>query len=160
MTSPSPDPLAEFPVVIALPVLWGDQDAFGHVNNTVLFRWFESARIAYGERLGLDRMFETERQGPILAAIGCNFRKQIRYPDTVRVGARITKVGRTSFTMAHAALGESAGGIVADGESVIVLFDYAGQRPVPLPDELVRQAEALERRPLRPSRRGGVEIGI
>ena len=40
-------PLAGFPVTINLPVLWGDQDAFRHVNNIVYLRWFESARIAY-----------------------------------------------------------------------------------------------------------------
>ena len=43
--------LESFPVVIRFPVHWGDQDAFGHVNNTVPLRWFESARIAlFGDR--------------------------------------------------------------------------------------------------------------
>lgn len=43
--------LADFPVVIRLPVQWGEQDAFGHVNNIIFFRWYESARIAYCQRL-------------------------------------------------------------------------------------------------------------
>jgi hypothetical protein len=51
--SPPPAALGAFPVVISCPVQWGDQDAFGHVNNTAYFRWFESGRIAYFERLGL-----------------------------------------------------------------------------------------------------------
>ena len=54
-----------FPVVITLPVQWGDQDAFGHVNNTVYVRWLESARIAYGERVGLARLMAAERIGQI-----------------------------------------------------------------------------------------------
>ena len=37
-----------FPVVIELPVQWGEMDAFGHVNNVVYLRWFESGRIADG----------------------------------------------------------------------------------------------------------------
>jgi acyl-ACP thioesterase len=37
LSSPPPD-LAAYPV--AVPVQWGDQDAFGHVNNTVPLRWF------------------------------------------------------------------------------------------------------------------------
>src|ERR1700677_2939135 len=45
--------LAGFSVAIAIPVQWGDQDAFAHVNNVVFFRWFESARIAYFRRIGL-----------------------------------------------------------------------------------------------------------
>ena len=40
------DPLAGYPVRIEVPVAWGEMDAFGHVNNVVYFRYFESARIA------------------------------------------------------------------------------------------------------------------
>ena len=40
------DLLAQFPIILTIPVQWGDQDAFLHVNNTVYLRWFESARIA------------------------------------------------------------------------------------------------------------------
>ena len=29
----------EFPVVLSQEVIWGDMDAFGHVNNTVYFRY-------------------------------------------------------------------------------------------------------------------------
>ena len=62
-----PDPsslLATYRVVIALPVFWGDQDAFGHVNNNAYFRWFESARIAYSERIGLLDLFRTAADRP------------------------------------------------------------------------------------------------
>ena len=40
-----PEALRDFPLVVEIPVQWGDQDAFGHVNNAAYFRWFESARI-------------------------------------------------------------------------------------------------------------------
>ena len=40
-------PVADYPVVIETPVAWGEMDAYGHVNNIVYFRYFESARIAY-----------------------------------------------------------------------------------------------------------------
>ncbi len=53
---PEPSALAGFPVVLAVPVWWGDQDAFGHVNNTVYLRWFESARIAYSREVGLSAL--------------------------------------------------------------------------------------------------------
>ena len=70
MTTPLPAELADFPVSIELPVQWGDQDAFGHVNNTVYFRWYESARIAYLERLEMADQNSALGLGPILAAIG------------------------------------------------------------------------------------------
>src|SRR5580765_7950429 len=95
------EPLAAFPVVIRLPIQWGDQDAFGHVNNTVYFRWFESARIAYLDQSGMESMMTGSGLGPILASINCNYRRQLTYPDVVYIGARITHVGNSSMQMSH-----------------------------------------------------------
>src|SRR5690242_9497211 len=96
-----PEPLAGFPAAIRLPVQWGDQDAFGHVNNTVYFRWFESARIKYLERIDLSEQ-SSDTLGPILAAVSCNYRRQVKYPDHVVIGARITRLGRSSMSMTYA----------------------------------------------------------
>ena len=30
----------DYPVAVELPVVWGEMDAFGHVNNIVFFRYF------------------------------------------------------------------------------------------------------------------------
>ena len=32
---------------VVVPIRWGDMDAFGHVNNTVYFRYMEIARIGW-----------------------------------------------------------------------------------------------------------------
>ena len=141
MTNDQQNLLADYPVIITLPVQWGDMDAFGHVNNTVPIRWFESARIAYLERVGLSGMMVTGGIGPILAAINCHYRKQVNYPDTVRIGAAVGKIGRSSFTMRHAAVSQTNDCICVEGESTIVVFDYRSQRPVRVPDE-IRQAVA------------------
>jgi acyl-CoA thioester hydrolase len=138
------DGLAMFPVAIEVPVQWGDQDAFGHVNNTIFLRWFESARIAYCRRVGLSAPRDGAGVGPILAAISCNYRRQVTFPDTVRIGSRIARIGRTSLVMEHAILGEASGALVADGSSTIVVFDYEAQTPTPVPDEIRRAIEALE----------------
>jgi acyl-CoA thioester hydrolase len=134
----------DHPVVINLPVQWGDQDMFGHVNNAIYFRWYESARIAYLERIGLSKLMERQRVGPILAAIGCNYRRQLTFPDTVEVGSRITRIGRSSLTMTHALWSQRQQALVADGESTIVVFDYQTQRPVPVPDAIREAIEKLE----------------
>jgi acyl-CoA thioester hydrolase len=148
-----PAELALFPAKIRIPVQWGDQDAFGHVNNVVYFRWFESARIAYLERIGLGEKHEGKTTsgdniGPILAAIGCNYRKQIKYPDTVIIGARIIRIGRSSLTMAHMLWSQAHQAIAADGESTIVVFDYAANHPRRVPDEFRELIEKLEGRTL------------
>jgi acyl-CoA thioester hydrolase len=144
MPTPSPENLAEFHAVITLPVQWGEQDMFGHVNNAVYFRWFESARIAYLDQIGLSYFMEAPRIGPILAAIGCNYRRQLTFPDTVEIGSRITRIGRSSLTMTHGLWSQQQQAIIADGDSAIVVFNYDTQRSVPVPDEVRAAIEKIE----------------
>ena len=59
--------LGRWPLVVEIPVVWGDLDAFRHVNNTVFLRWFETARIAYFERIGITSDLERQARAPILA---------------------------------------------------------------------------------------------
>jgi acyl-CoA thioester hydrolase len=130
---------------IQLPILWGDQDAFRHVNNTLPIRWFECARIAYLEHSGVDEQLEHLQLGPILASITCNYRQQLVYPDQVWVGARVSRLGGSSFTMEHALYSDSwKETLVAEGSSVLVVFDYHANRPRRMPDEIRQRIEAFE----------------
>ncbi|MGL4640770.1 MAG: acyl-CoA thioesterase, partial [Shewanella sp.] len=43
--------LAQHPIVTEIPVAWGEMDALQHVNNVVYFRYFETARIDFFNRL-------------------------------------------------------------------------------------------------------------
>src|SRR5207249_9943055 len=85
--------LAGFPVVIELPVVWGEMDSYRHVNNVVYFRYFESARLEYFRQLGWLEYENETGIGPILAATQARFRKPLTYPDTVSVTARIADLG-------------------------------------------------------------------
>ena len=138
--------LAKFPVIVRIPVQWGDQDAFGHVNNTVPHRWFESARIALFSRIGLLDLRKEQGIGPILAAVSCEYRRQINFPDTVQVGIRVARVGRSSMGFEHAIVSESQNALVAEGTSTTVVFDYEAHKSQPVPDE-IRRAPSQHSRP-------------
>ena len=84
--------LADFHVIIEARVAWGEMDAFAHVNNAVYFRWFESARIAYLERIDFTGGAAHAGVGPILHSTHCRFRRPLAYPDVVRVGARTVEL--------------------------------------------------------------------
>ncbi|MBU2038447.1 MAG: thioesterase family protein, partial [Gammaproteobacteria bacterium] len=58
--------LYEYPVVIEVPVAWGEMDAFQHVNNTQFFRYFESARVQYFDNLKILDYMNNYARGPIL----------------------------------------------------------------------------------------------
>jgi acyl-CoA thioester hydrolase len=141
-----PAELATHPEVVAIPVQWGDQDSFGHVNNVVFFRWFETARVEYLHRAGLAHMMTGSGIGPILASITCNYRRQLNHPDAILVSASITHIGRSSLKMAHLVYSQAQGAIVAEGDSTIVCFDYASQRPTPVPADVRAKIEQMEGR--------------
>lgn len=144
MSDPQPAALAGFPVVIEVPLAWGDMDAFQHVNNTVYFRWFESARIAYFRQIGYDTMKESSGLGPILASTSCRFRIPLEYPDTVSVGTRVPEVGEDRFVMEYVVESHRHAKIAARGEGVIVSFDYGLQAKCALPDSIRRAIAELE----------------
>ena len=102
--------LEGYPVVVRQAVVWGEMDAYRHVNNTVYFRYFENARLEYFRRL---RWFEYEDEtgiGPILAATQARFRRPLTYPDTISIGARITDIGTTSVFAPGLKAGRSIAG--------------------------------------------------
>jgi acyl-CoA thioester hydrolase len=135
--------LNRWPVTIELPVQWGDMDSFGHVNNVVYLRWFESARIAYFERAGvLARMPDA---GPIQARQEIDYRLPLTYPDRLLVSTTVTKLGNTSFTMGLRLRSHAQGrAIAAEGVAVIVMMDYRTGRKISLTDDLRARIAALE----------------
>jgi acyl-CoA thioester hydrolase len=138
------DPLAGFPVRVEIPVAWGEMDAFGHVNNVVYFRYFESARIAYFAALEYLDLMRTTGIGPILAATECKFRVPLEYPDTVTVGARVSEVEADGFQMSYAVVSRRHGRVAADGHGRIVSFDYENKCKAPLQPELRARLARLE----------------
>jgi acyl-CoA thioester hydrolase len=136
--------LEQFPVIISFPMHWGDQDALGHVNNVMYLRWAETSRIGYLSRTGVWNGSATATTGPILAAISCDFRLALTYPDTVYAGARITAIGNSSFKMAHRIVSANRGAVAADLDSTLVWFDYRAGKPMTLPPEVRKAIEELE----------------
>ena len=82
--------------------------------------------------------------GPILAAVNCNYRLQLHYPDTVHIGARISRLGRTSVSMEHVVYSASQQAVAADGSSTIVVLDYTTNRPQRISDDLRAAVERVD----------------
>jgi acyl-CoA thioester hydrolase len=136
----------DYPVVIGAPVHWGEMDAYGHVNNTVFFRYFESARIAYFERCGFLESYERERVGAILHSTDCRFRRALIHPDSVLVGARVTDVADDRFTMQYRVVSLAGDQVAAEGSGIVVSFDYGTREKTRLPDEVRRRIDQIEGR--------------
>lgn len=140
----SADPLAGFPVQVEIPVAWGEMDAFGHVNNVVYFRYFESARIACFTALEYMDLMRQTGIGPILAETSCRFRLPLEHPDTVTVGARISEIGTDDFLMDYVVVSRRHGRVAAEGTGRIVSYDYENKCKAPLQPELLERLARLQ----------------
>ncbi len=122
---------------------WADMDSFHHVNNARYFTFMETGRISLFKHL-LDLSYAgVPEVGPILAHIGCNYRKPIEWPATLHVGTGVEKVGNTSFTLQQGVFIEGEDTAAADGPSVVVWYDYQAGEKRPLPDNLRAALEPL-----------------
>ena len=115
-----------------LQVRFRDIDAFGHVNNAVFFSYLELARIRYLlDVLQPDVPFD--RLPLILARVELDFRSPIEFGEDVMVETRVDRIGRTSFAMSHRMMATPDDRLVGDVQSVLVTYDYAAARPMPVP---------------------------
>ena len=131
-------------VSVEIPVAWGEMDAFGHVNNAVFLRWFETARIAWLDRVRFPG--QNGKTGPALRTASVEYLRQVKYPDTVRVVVRPTKIGRTSVTLGYEATSFAHKAVVAVGETTVVFVDYEAGKSLEIPgDARARIAAGIEK---------------
>ncbi|MFW9925979.1 MAG: acyl-CoA thioesterase [Candidatus Thorarchaeota archaeon] len=135
--------LDDFNFTVEIPIAWGDMDAFRHVNNTLFFRYFETARIKYFENAGFIESMEKDSVGPILASISAKFIKPLFYPDTITVGTRVTTVEPDHFIMEYIIESKSSG-VAAIGESKMVAYDYKSSKRTTLPDTVRNKIREID----------------
>ena len=126
----------------AIPTRWSDHDRLDHVNNARYFSFDEDARLGYFQDLWRDDPQFWKQYGFILARLGCDFVSQLRHPATVDVGFRVTRLGGASMETESVMLDGDT--VVAVTQGVIVWFDYAAQKPMPIPDAVRASIRARE----------------
>ena len=136
--------LAGFPVVTTIPVVWGDQDAFGHVNNLVYLRWAETVRVEYLVQAGIWVPLPPQGVGPILASLHCDYKRPLNFPDTVHVGARVIRIGTSSIRMDHVIVSHKHDEVAAVVDSTIVMLDYSIGRASPVSPEIRAKIAEIE----------------
>jgi acyl-CoA thioester hydrolase len=120
-----------------------DVDAADHVNNAVYLTYLETARIRYLiEVLGADFAYQLS---VILAHVGADFRSPARFPETLTIGTRVTRVGTKSFDMEHEIRGGD-GRLVLEASTVLVAYDYEANAPMAVPEDWRARLDAYEER--------------
>jgi acyl-CoA thioester hydrolase len=117
-----------------IEVRFSDCDPMGHANNAKYLTYLEQARLAHW-RAAWGFGTREDAPGVILARVEIDFRRPARYGETLDVRIGVAGIGRTSFTYDYEIVDEG-GGLVATAKSVMVMFDYTTNTPVPIPDEI------------------------
>ncbi len=81
---------------LSMSLLWGDMEAFGHVNNTVYFRFMEEVRISWFRQLAIAGA-NVEGQGLVIVNASMEFLRQLHYPSDVIGSMFVGPPGRSSF---------------------------------------------------------------
>ncbi len=165
-----------FPSWYPVQIRFRDLDPLAHVNNTVYFTYFEEARSYYFDQLKpwLEQWPSREEHqevesiishpphnpriqtrpdgrhyGILIKEMTCTYMLPLVRSDTVEVGVRVVRVGRTSFVMEHQirdTTERERERIFATGKSVLVWCNYLTGRPHPVPPSLRNAFEQMERR--------------
>lgn len=117
-----------------IPIRWGDMDAYGHVNNTVYFRYMEQIRCEWIEALGYKVLPGGE--GPVIINASCTFLAPLNYPGTVEVRLFVGQPGRSSLPTYYELRLQDNDAVYATGEAKVVWMDTRTGKSVPIPEAL------------------------
>jgi len=121
---------------------WADNDAYGHVNNTVYYQWFDTTVNAWLIEAGLLDVAAGDPIG-LVVETGCRYARPLSYPEPVEVGLAVERLGTSSVRYRLGAFAKGAGEPAAEGYFVHVYVDRRTRRPVPLPDGWRSKLERL-----------------
>ena len=110
---------------------FSDEDSMGHINNVAYAAYVEQARVAF-----IDAFLRNRGEGIdyILASVNIDYRREMHFPGTVDIGARLIRIGNKSITTGYGLFKD--GENVATAGSVNVFFDTKNGKTIPIPDNL------------------------
>ncbi|TFI58520.1 acyl-CoA thioesterase [Sphingomonas parva] len=121
---------------------WADNDAYGHVNNTVHYQWFDTAVNAWLIEAGLLDVAAGDPIG-LVVETGCRYARALSYPETVEIGLAVERIGGSSVRYRLGVFARGSDAPAAEGFFVHVYVGRADRRPVPLPDDWRRAFAAI-----------------
>lgn len=118
-----------------IPVRWGDMDYYGHVNNTLYFRYYEQARCEWLEQEGFVVGPDGE-SAPVIINASCTFLIPVNYPATVVVRMYGGEPGRSSVMTWYELGVEGDPRLFAEGAAKVVWMDPRTGKSAPIPETL------------------------
>ena len=142
MSRKPPATRSDFKAWRTMTTRWADNDAYGHVNNTVYYEWFDSAVNAWMVEQGMLDIAD----GDCIALVvetRCTYAAPLKFPQSVEVGLAVAELGRSSIRYRIGIFAQGAETAAAEGEFVHVAVDRATRRPAAIPPGWRAKLEAI-----------------
>ena len=142
MTRPAPLGRAAYRHFTTISTRWADNDAYGHVNNTVYYEWFDTAVNRWLVDEGL---LDIESSDPIglVVQTGCSYFAPLAFPGDVEVGLAVERLGGSSVTYRIGVFAAGSAQPSAQGHFTHVYVGRKSRHPAPLPQEWRQKLETL-----------------
>jgi acyl-CoA thioester hydrolase len=129
---PAPARRGSFAHLAKVQTRWDDCDRYGHLNNTVHYRLFDTVVNRWLIYEGL-----LDLGGGLIGLVvesGCRYHAELGYPAPVEVGLRVGHLGRSSVRYELALFAPGSDNAAAEGFFTHVYVDGSTRRPAVLPD--------------------------
>ncbi len=123
---------AAYPWSTTLTTRWSDNDVYGHINNVVYYSYFDSVANLFLVREGGLAIAASDVIGLVVES-QCHYHAPLAYPQPLRAGLRVDKLGQRSVTYGIAIFDESDDLAAAHGHFVHVFVDRVTRKPVAIP---------------------------
>jgi acyl-CoA thioester hydrolase len=133
---------SEFRHFISLTTRWMDNDIYGHVNNVHYYSYFDTAVNRFLIEQGVLDIHKGETVGFVVDT-GCSYFSPLAFPDTVHVGLRVDRIGRSSVRYELGLFRNNEERASAAGHLVHVYVDRHAGRSAPIPEAARRALESI-----------------
>ena len=122
----------EYRHVLPLQIRFNDVDKFGHVNNTIYFQFYDTAKTDYISTVCKD--VNWERLAIVVVKIEAEFMAQVKADSHIAGRTRVIKLGNKSFHLEQVIIDIDTQEVKSRCLSVMVLYDLECQQTIPLPE--------------------------
>lgn len=127
-----------------IKVRFSETDAFGHLNNTKVFIYFEEARIEFLKEIGLmEQWLSLDSEViPVTADLQCNYIRQVFFDERLDVFVMVHTAGNTSLDL-HYMIKNKQGKICVTGRGRIVQVNKITGKATPFNEAFKKKIETF-----------------
>ncbi len=125
-----------------LQIRFNDVDKFGHVNNTIYFQFYDTAKTDYFASVcpGVN----WEEVAIVVVHIEADFVSQVKAGCNIAARTRVTHIGNKSFTLEQEVYDTDTQELKTRCVSVMVLYDLLKHLTIPLPPKWSQAIRSYE----------------